>query len=37
VPRLASARHSDIRTLMVYDDNRQDLSDKMDRPVAASL
>jgi integrase/recombinase XerC len=31
------SRHADIRTLTVYDDNRQDLGSKMARLVAASL
>jgi integrase/recombinase XerC len=31
------SRHADIRTLTVYDDNRQDLGGKMARLVAASL
>jgi integrase/recombinase XerC len=36
-PRLASAGTPTFRTLTVYDDNRQDLSGKMARLVAASL
>jgi hypothetical protein len=31
------SRHSDIRTLTVYGDTRQDLGGKMARLVAASL
>ena len=31
------SRHADIRTLTVYDDNRQDLGGKMARMVAAAL
>lgn len=30
------SRHLDVRTLMVYDDNRQDLGGKMARMVAAA-
>ncbi|MBJ7596867.1 MAG: hypothetical protein JF922_02105, partial [Candidatus Dormibacteraeota bacterium] len=30
------SRHADIRTLIVYDDNRQDLGGKMARLVAAA-
>jgi integrase/recombinase XerC len=31
------SRHADIRTLTVYDDNRQDFGGKMARLVAAAL